>query len=168
MKNYIIFAVVAAVVIAGAMMYKSNRQGAATGVVQPTQQMPIQGSVEPEMIVTNSKPITMENGLIIEDTTVGTGAEAKPGMAVTVDYVGTLMNGTKFDASKDHGNTGFTFNLGAGDVIKGWDQGVAGMKVGGVRKLTIPADLAYGNNAVGGVIPANSTLLFTVTLLAVK
>ena len=167
MKNYIIFAVVAAIIIAGAMMYKSNRQDAAVVPDQAQAQAVTQSEVT-GTVVTNSKPITMENGLIIEDTVIGNGAEAKAGMAVTVDYVGTLTNGTKFDASKDHGNTGFTFNLGAGDVIKGWDQGVAGMKVGGVRKLTIPAALAYGNNAVGGVIPANSTLLFTVTLLAVK
>lgn len=107
------------------------------------------------------------SGLKIEDIKVGTGAEAKAGDTVTVHYTGTLTNGKKFDSSKDHGQP-FTFHLGAGEVIKGWDQGVAGMKVGGVRKLTIPPDLAYGNREVGGgLIPANSTLIFEVELLKV-
>jgi peptidylprolyl isomerase/FKBP-type peptidyl-prolyl cis-trans isomerase FkpA len=105
--------------------------------------------------------------LIIEDEVVGTGAEAKSGDSVTVHYVGMLTDGTVFDASRNHGDQGFTFVLGAGQVIKGWDQGVAGMKVGGKRKLTIPSDLAYGNRAVGGVIPANSTLIFEVELIGV-
>ena len=103
--------------------------------------------------------------LIIEDEKIGTGNEAKSGDTVTVHYVGTLTDGTIFDASRKRGDTGFTFVLGAGEVIKGWDQGVAGMKVGGKRKLTIPSDLAYGNRAVGGVIPANATLVFEVELL---
>lgn len=105
--------------------------------------------------------------LIIEDEVVGTGKEAKAGNDVTVHYLGTLTDGTMFDASRNHGDTGFTFTLGAGQVIKGWDQGVAGMKEGGKRKLTIPADMAYGNRAVGNVIPANSTLIFEVELLSV-
>ncbi len=103
--------------------------------------------------------------LIIEDEKIGTGNEAKSGDTVTVHYVGTLTNGTIFDASRKRGDTGFTFVLGKGEVIKGWDQGVLGMKVGGTRKLTIPSDLAYGNRAVGGVIPANATLIFEVELL---
>jgi FKBP-type peptidyl-prolyl cis-trans isomerase len=101
------------------------------------------------------------------DTTVGTGAVAEPGDTVTVDYVGELTDGTVFDASKNHGDQGFTFTLGAGQVIQGWDQGVAGMKVGGVRTLVIPPALGYGSQAVGP-IPANSTLVFQVTLLDVK
>ena len=105
--------------------------------------------------------------LIIEDEVIGTGAEAKAGDSVTVHYVGTLTDGTMFDASRNRGDAGFTFTLGAGQVIKGWDQGVAGMKVGGKRKLTIPSDLAYGNRAVGGVIPANATLVFEVELIGV-
>jgi FKBP-type peptidyl-prolyl cis-trans isomerase len=109
-----------------------------------------------------------ETSLKIEDEVVGTGDTAVSGNTVTVHYVGSLTNGTVFDASRNHGNDGFTFTLGAGQVIKGWDMGVAGMKVGGKRKLTIPSDLAYGNRAVGGVIPANSTLLFTVELLKVS
>ena len=105
-------------------------------------------------------------GMIIVDEVVGTGAMAVAGDNVTVDYVGMLTNGTVFDASKKRGNAGFTFTLGAGQVIKGWDLGVAGMKIGGKRKLTIPADMAYGNQVVGGgLIPANSTLIFEVELL---
>lgn len=110
---------------------------------------------------------TQVEKLIIEDKTVGTGAEAKAGQTVVVHYTGTLMNGTKFDSSKDRGEP-FSFRLGAGQVIKGWDQGVAGMKVGGVRNLTIPADLAYGSRGAGGVIPPNADLKFEVELLDVK
>jgi len=103
----------------------------------------------------------------IEDMTVGTGAEAIAGKRVTVHYVGTLTNGSKFDSSRDRGQ-GFTFQLGAGQVIKGWDQGVAGMKIGGVRNLTIPPELGYGARGFPPVIPANSTLIFEVELLAVE
>ncbi len=103
-----------------------------------------------------------------QDEVVGTGAEAKAGDTVTVQYVGMLTNGTVFDASRSHGDAGFTFALGAGQVIKGWDMGVAGMKEGGKRKLTIPSDLAYGSQAVGGVIPANATLIFEVELVKVS
>ena len=115
-----------------------------------------------------NKSMTQITELIIEDGVVGTGAEAKAGDNVTVHYVGTLMDGTMFDASKNHGTTGFTFTLGAGQVIQGWDVGVAGMKVGGKRKLTIPSAMAYGNQAVGGVIPANSDLIFEVELLSTR
>lgn len=102
------------------------------------------------------------------DEVVGTGALAAAGDTVTVQYVGSLTNGTVFDASANHGTSGFTFNLGAGQVIKGWDMGVAGMKEGGKRKLVIPAALAYGSQAVGNVIPANSTLVFEVELVKVQ
>jgi FKBP-type peptidyl-prolyl cis-trans isomerase len=104
--------------------------------------------------------------LKIEDLKVGTGAEAKAGQHVTVHYVGTLTNGSKFDSSRDR-NEGFDFTLGAGQVIKGWDQGVAGMKVGGLRKLTIPPELGYGKRGFPPVIPPDSTLVFEVELLAV-
>jgi FKBP-type peptidyl-prolyl cis-trans isomerase len=104
--------------------------------------------------------------LQIEDIKQGTGAEAAAGQHVTVHYVGTLTNGNKFDSSRDRGK-GFSFDLGRGQVIKGWDQGVAGMKVGGVRKLTIPSHLAYGEKGFGNVIPPNSTLVFEVELLSV-
>lgn len=108
------------------------------------------------------------NQLQISDEIIGTGAVAEPGDSVTVNYVGSLTDGTVFDASANHGSAGFTFTLGAGQVIKGWDEGIVGMKVGGKRKLVIPPALAYGNQAVGNVIPANSTLVFEVDLLKVQ
>ena len=105
--------------------------------------------------------------LKIEDMKVGAGAEAKAGQRVTVHYVGTLTNGSKFDSSRDR-NEGFSFRLGAGEVIQGWDQGVAGMKVGGLRKLTIPPEMGYGKLGYPPVIPGNSTLIFEVELLEVR
>ena len=114
---------------------------------------------------TSNTTTTEVTELKIEDEVVGTGVTAVAGDKVTVQYVGSLTNGTVFDASRSHGDQGFTFTLGAGQVIKGWDQGVAGMKVGGKRKLTIPSSLAYGNQAMGNIIPANSTLIFEVELI---
>jgi FKBP-type peptidyl-prolyl cis-trans isomerase FkpA len=102
-----------------------------------------------------------------EDVKVGTGTEATAGKTVTVHYVGTLTSGSKFDSSRDR-DEGFTFRLGAGQVIEGWDKGVAGMKVGGVRKLTIPPEMGYGARGYPPVIPGNSTLLFEVELLDVR
>ncbi len=104
--------------------------------------------------------------LIIEEITEGSGPDAKSGDRVTVHYVGTLTNGNKFDSSRDR-DEGFTFRLGAGEVIAGWDKGVAGMKTGSVRKLTIPPALAYGQRGFPPVIPANSTLVFEVELLGI-
>ena len=109
---------------------------------------------------------TLPNGTIVEDVVVGTGAEAVKGKMVSVHYTGTLTDGKKFDSSKDRGQP-FSFPLGAGKVIKGWDEGVAGMKVGGKRNLTIPPEAGYGARDMG-VIPPNSTLLFEVELLDVK
>jgi FKBP-type peptidyl-prolyl cis-trans isomerase len=111
--------------------------------------------------------LVMSATLQFEDLRAGNGDEAKAGQTVTVHYVGTLTDGSKFDSSRDR-NEGFTFKLGAGMVIKGWDQGVAGMKVGQLRKLTIPADLAYGARGYPPVIPPNATLVFEVELLSVK
>ncbi|WP_218242887.1 FKBP-type peptidyl-prolyl cis-trans isomerase [Comamonas fluminis] len=113
---------------------------------------------------------TTASGLQYEDTVVGEGAEAQAGKNVTVHYTGWLYNngvqGAKFDSSKDR-NDPFVFPLGAGMVIKGWDEGVQGMKVGGQRTLLIPAELGYGARGAGGVIPPNATLKFDVELLAV-
>jgi peptidylprolyl isomerase len=105
--------------------------------------------------------------LEIVEITSGNGAEAVDGKRVTVHYTGTLENGTKFDSSVDR-NVPFTFTLGQGQVIAGWDQGVKGMKVGGKRKLVIPPQLGYGEKGVGGVIPPNAKLLFEVELLKVE
>jgi FKBP-type peptidyl-prolyl cis-trans isomerase FkpA len=109
---------------------------------------------------------TTPSGLIIEDVTPGDGAVAAAGQKVTVHYTGWLTNGTKFDSSKDR-NDPFVFPLGGGRVIKGWDEGVQGMQVGGTRLLVIPAALGYGARGAGGVIPPNATLMFEVELLAV-
>lgn len=117
----------------------------------------------------SGKPVTLPDGLKYWDVKVGTGATATPGHKVKVHYTGWLKsNGKKFDSSVDRKEP-FEFQLGAGQVIKGWDEGVAGMKVGGKRRLEIPPDLAYGSRGVGGgLIPPNSTLLFDVELLDVK
>lgn len=112
---------------------------------------------------------TTPTGLQYLDTTEGNGAEAAKGQSVTVHYTGWLYNngtqGAKFDSSKDR-NDPFVFQLGSGMVIRGWDEGVAGMKVGGARTLIIPAELGYGSRGAGGVIPPNATLKFDVELLA--
>jgi FKBP-type peptidyl-prolyl cis-trans isomerase FkpA len=116
---------------------------------------------------------TTASGLQYDDTTVGTGAQATAGQRVKVHYTGWLYDptaansrGKKFDSSKDRGDP-FAFHLGAGQVIRGWDEGVQGMLVGGTRVLTIPADLGYGAHGAGGVIPPNATLVFEVDLLSV-
>ncbi len=141
---------------------KGNNESNETAVTTSTDV----AKIDTNLSTSTNKTMTQITELIIEDSVVGAGAEAKAGDNVTVHYVGTLMDGTMFDASKNHGTTGFTFTLGAGQVIQGWDVGVAGMKVGGKRKLTIPSAMAYGNQAVGGVIPANSDLIFEVELLS--
>jgi len=118
-------------------------------------------------IAKEKKKVTRPDGLVIEEVKVGDGGEAKKGQTVTVHYTGWLTNGTKFDSSRDRMEP-FVFHLGAGEVIKGWDEGVQGMKVGGKRKLTIPASMGYGARGAGGVIPPNATLVFDVELLKVQ
>ena len=110
---------------------------------------------------------TTASGLVYEELTLGSGNSATAGQKVSVHYTGWLTNGTKFDSSKDRGEP-FIFPLGKGHVIKGWDEGVAGMKVGGKRKLTIPPQLGYGDRGAGGLIPPNATLVFDVELLGLK
>lgn len=110
--------------------------------------------------------ITTPSGLVYEDIAMGEGEAACAGQRVSVHYTGWLTDGTKFDSSKDR-NDPFDFPLGAGHVIRGWDEGVQGMKVGGVRKLTIPPQLGYGARGAGGVIPPNATLVFEVELLKI-
>jgi FKBP-type peptidyl-prolyl cis-trans isomerase FkpA len=109
----------------------------------------------------------MNEQLQIEELTLGTGNEAQKGQLAVVHYTGWLTDGTKFDSSKDR-NDPFSFALGGGMVIKGWDEGVVGMKIGGKRKLTIPPHMGYGARGAGGVIPPNATLVFEVELLDVK
>ena len=132
----------------------------------------LQGSTA--MCAESARPamVKTESGLQYQDLVVGTGAEAVSGRSVKVHYTGWLQNpdgsaGQKFDSSKDRGDP-FMFPLGGGRVIRGWDEGVAGMRVGGMRKLTIPAALGYGARGAGGVIPPNATLLFDVELLGVQ
>ncbi len=111
--------------------------------------------------------ITTKSGLKYEDIEVGDGKEAKAGDTVSVHYTGTLKDGKKFDSSKDR-NQSFDFKLGEGRVIKGWDEGVAGMKIGGKRKLIIPPNLGYGGRGAGDIIPPNAELHFEVELLGIK
>ena len=131
-------------------------------------------SASSAFLVYNQPVMDNITSLQITDSKVGTGAEAKSGRQVTVHYTGWLYDakaadkhGKKFDSSKDHGEP-FSFKLGGGQVIRGWDQGVAGMKVGGTRTLVIPSELGYGQRGAGGAIPPNATLLFDVELLEVK
>jgi FKBP-type peptidyl-prolyl cis-trans isomerase FkpA len=112
-------------------------------------------------------PVTTPSGLVYEDLNVGSGATAKTGSTVQVHYTGWLTNGDKFDSSKDRRRP-FSFPLGRRHVIAGWDEGVQGMQVGGLRRLTIPPELGYGARGAGGVIPPNATLVFEVELLEVS
>ncbi len=110
----------------------------------------------------------MDNGLIIEDIELGQGSEANEYNKITVNYTGKLEDGSIFDSSLKKGRSPFTFTLGVGSVIKGWDLGVKGMKVGGKRKLTIPPELGYGDRGAGSVIPPGAKLVFEIDLLSVE
>lgn len=118
-------------------------------------------------VVCTDGEVTTRSGLKIEDLECGEGEEATSGDVVTVHYVGTLEDGTQFDASRDHGQP-FSFMVGGGNVIPGWDEGVQGMQEGGTRKLTIPPDLGYGAAGAGDVIPPNATLIFEIELLNIE
>ncbi len=131
---------------------------AATAPVQPN-------STERLIAMTDSDYVTTPSGLKYKELVEGTGASPTKGQNVTVHYTGTLTDGTKFDSSRDRGQT-FSFPIGAGRVIKGWDEGVATMKMGGRRELVIPPELGYGARGAGGVIPPNATLVFDVELIS--
>jgi FKBP-type peptidyl-prolyl cis-trans isomerase len=138
---------------------------------EPVSAVPAPTASEPAP-TTSQKPSTSNkttiNGMEIEIITQGTGEAIKNGQTAVVQYEGKLTNGSVFDSTAKHGGTPFEFPLGAGMVIKGWDQGVLGMKVGETRKLTIPAELGYGARGYPPIIPENATLIFTVTLVGIK
>lgn len=167
----IVFTVIAATILGGGLFYNANldrsTEQQVANVANQANQKNTQQPVPESSSTVSSTTQTMDK-LQIVDVVVGTGAEAKNGDTVSVNYTGTLLDGTVFDSSLKPGRGPFEFQLGVGQVIKGWDQGVLGMKIGGKRKLTIPPDLAYGASGAGGVIPPNATLKFDVELLGVK
>jgi FKBP-type peptidyl-prolyl cis-trans isomerase len=147
---------------------KPGDAGAEPDAYAPPPKATAEPAVKAEAPAAKGGPkVKTPSGLEYEDVKVGTGAEAKAGQTVTVHYAGTLDNGTEFDASRKRGKP-FDFRLGASEVIRGWDEGVAGMKVGGLRKLTIPSDLGYGDAGQPPTIPPKATLHFEVELLGVK
>jgi FKBP-type peptidyl-prolyl cis-trans isomerase FkpA len=167
LPGYVVMGTLCAIGVCGAIYGKLASAGPSTPASSTTVTAHDQPNAKPAApALPAAKP---EGGgqLKIEDLVVGKGTAAKEGDNIKAHYVGTLMDGKEFDSSKKHGQP-FEFKLGAGRVIKGWDKGIVGMKVGGKRKLTIPPDLAYGERGAGGVIPPNATLVFDVELLDVK
>ncbi len=154
----------AIIVLAGCQQGKSG-ESAPPQAASPKTQQPAQPAAPQASAV---KEVTTASGLKYQDLVVGNGPMAEEGTPVVVNYTGWLTDGTKFDSSHDAGRQPLPFTIGAGMVIRGWDEGVKGMRVGGKRKLTIPPDLAYGERGYPPVIPANSTLVFEVEFLSVK
>ena len=166
MKNNlpVIIAALVVVVLIVLIFFLSGKRPPLSGSSTPTS--PAGPSVVTSS-TTSGSVTTTADGLQITDVKVGTGTVAEAGDTVTVNYVGSFPDGQVFDASADHGMGGFSFVLGAGEVIKGWDEGVLGMKVGGERKLVVPPELGYGPSGLGP-IPPNATLDFDITLLKVQ
>lgn len=156
-KNIILTAAIALLIVAGGLWIVLGMQGNSAKL-----QANLQNSQTQETPNTQTQP----NPMKIETIKEGTGEGAKAGDYVTVNYVGTLENGTKFDSSIDRGQP-FSFTLGQGSVIEGWEQGLLGMKVGEKRKLTIPPEMGYGSQGAGGVIPPNATLIFEVDMVKI-
>jgi len=169
-KNTFIYVIVL-VLVAIAVWFFVNKAKTASKVSDTDSLLNSQGvTATPIASVTKSEGewLKLESGLEIQDVIVGSGQEAKDGDIVVAHYLGTLVNGKKFDSSYDRGQP-FSFILGGGMVIKGWDLGVLGMKVGGKRKLVIPPDLGYGKRgAGGGAIPADATLFFEIELVGIQ
>ncbi|RZM82948.1 FKBP-type peptidyl-prolyl cis-trans isomerase [Leptolyngbya iicbica] len=138
---------------------------AETQIAQAAEDLTVEEETTPDETAEETL-VTTDSGLQYEDIVEGTGAMPQKGQRVTVHYTGTLEDGTKFDSSRDR-NRPFSFTIGVGQVIKGWDEGVMSMRVGGQRKLVIPPELGYGARGAGGVIPPNATLLFDVELLRI-
>jgi FKBP-type peptidyl-prolyl cis-trans isomerase len=151
------------IALAGCAASRAGRVSQAQPAQSVTQQPAKPGAPQ-----TTAGEVTTPSGLKYQDLVVGNGAMAEEGTQVMVNYTGWLTDGTKFDSSLDPGRTPLPFTIGAGMVIRGWDEGVKGMRVGGKRKLTIPPDLAYGERGYPPVIPANSTLIFDVEFVSVK
>ncbi len=165
--NIILAAILVAIVFGGGYYFSKKIDFSNSNNIN----IKVETSNPDENVTVSAEPVTNTNSnnnkMNIEILKTGEGAAAKNGDKVTVNYVGTLTNGTKFDSSIDRGQP-FSFTLGAGQVIKGWDQGVLGMKVGEKRKLTIPSDLAYGSQGAGSVIPPDATLIFEIDLLKIN
>lgn len=159
-------AVLAIALLAGCNQYEAQQAASGAGATA-TPSTPSTPAPAAAATPTGGKVHKLPSGLQYEDMVVGSGKMAEPGMNVSVHYTGWLTDGTKFDSSLDR-NQAFQFQLGAGMVIRGWDEGVKGMRIGGKRKLTIPSDMGYGAQGAGGVIPPNATLVFDVELLDVK
>jgi FKBP-type peptidyl-prolyl cis-trans isomerase len=173
MKKEFIIGGVAIIVIAGLILisHKSEAPASKTTIEKTNETQSVSQSeakTEPQQSVNNSND-TNSMELKIETTQPGTGERAvKAGDTISVQYTGKLTDGTKFDSSYDHGGKPFTFTIGAGQVIKGWDQGFMGAKTGEKRTLTIPPSLGYGATGAGGVIPPNATLVFEVELVSIQ
>lgn len=165
------FMVLCVVVLVIAQIGGGKQESAIANAMTETIPAPITATENNTLIaskkMSNENVVTTPSGLKYVDIKEGTGATPQSGQTVEVHYTGTLENGTKFDSSRDR-NTPFKFKLGIGQVIKGWDEGISTMKVGGQRRLIIPPELGYGARGAGGVIPPNATLIFLVDLLGVS